>query len=805
MRDYVALAAQYQADVLSGEIPACKWVRLACERNRRDLDRQETPAFRYVFDPDAARRICQMAEMLPHVKGPKAFIIGQDELERPIWNPLVLEPWQCWLLTTLFGWKHAAGSVSETGASREGLRRFRVALSLIPRKNAKSTLAAVVVLYMLVADGESGAECYSAATTRDQAKAIAEIAWEMARRSPGFREYFGVRMGSETSKSLSVPANGSKFMPLSADAHTLDSLNVSLAAIDELHAHKTAAVWNVLDTATGARTQPMIFAITTAGIDIGGVCHQKMAYLEKVLDGIFVDEAFFGINYTIDSAPHTDKIEAPLSFLELCSLCNCERVPLTLIEKYWREACVKHATTIGTDGLAPSDVNAILTNLQKLEVCANSATTGGGSKQILVSRKSSADQVETGLNEIAIGATPQTRDTGRAPRTDAVFSISSDLPNTESRESNSIAYLKSSSDSVRSANHRRLYMWITATAAELFGDCYVRNATARSAFSETLRNVYSAHSAICDVKLKSRLHESAVEIDRAADDIRDVVVQRKANPNWGVSVDPDDLARKVNAAQLSQDDLNDKLTKHFNVWIRTESSWMSGALWQTCARPALRIEDFKQYPCWIGVDLAEVRDIAATVALFKLPDGYAMFGRFYLPKAAVDRSPIAGLPGWVHAGRIIETEGDQADFRRIQADILEWCDTYQVREIDFDRALAAHMQQDLKAILEPRMGRDAVEKFVVTVPQGVVEFDPAMKMVERLVLGKSLQHDGNEAMAWMISNIVVERNYKQEIYPRKAGGKDSHNKIDGPVALFTCLSQAMRAQVQEPQFQMIIL
>lgn len=591
MRDYVALAAQYQADVLSGEIPACKWVRLACERNRRDLDRQETAAFRYVFDPDAARRICQMAEMLPHVKGPKAFIIGQDELERPIWNPLVLEPWQCWLLTTLFGWKHAAGSVSETGASREGLRRFRVALSLIPRKNAKSTLAAVVVLYMLVADGESGAECYSAATTRDQAKAIAEIAWEMARRSPGFREYFGVRMGSETSKSLSVPANGSKFMPLSADAHTLDSLNVSLAAIDELHAHKTAAVWNVLDTATGARTQPMIFAITTAGIDIGGVCHQKMAYLEKVLDGIFVDEAFFGINFTIDTG----------------------------------------------------------------------------------------------------------------------------------------------------------------------------------------------------------------------DDIRDVVVQRKANPNWGVSVDPDDLARKVNAAQLSQDDLNDKLTKHFNVWIRTESSWMSGALWQTCARPALRIEDFKQYPCWIGVDLAEVRDIAATVALFKLPDGYAMFGRFYLPKAAVDRSPIAGLPGWVHADRIIETEGDQADFRRIQADILEWCDTYQVREIDFDRALAAHMQQDLKAILEPRMGRDAVEKFVVTVPQGVVEFDPAMKMVERLVLGKSLQHDGNEAMAWMISNIVVERNYKQEIYPRKAGGKDSHNKIDGPVALFTCLSQAMRAQVQEPQFQMIIL
>src|SRR5690349_18366650 len=98
--DYVALAAQYQADVLSGAIPACKWVRLACQRNRRDLDRQETPTFPYRFDPDAGRRICQMAEMLPHIKGPKAFVIGQDADGRPIWNPIVLEPWQCWLFTT---------------------------------------------------------------------------------------------------------------------------------------------------------------------------------------------------------------------------------------------------------------------------------------------------------------------------------------------------------------------------------------------------------------------------------------------------------------------------------------------------------------------------------------------------------------------------------------------------------------------------------------------------------------------------------------------------------------------------------
>ena len=580
-RDFITVAAQYQADVLSGAIPACKWVRLACERNRRDLARQESAAFPYRFDPDAGRRICQMAEMLPHVKGPKAFITGQDEAGRPIWNPLVLEPWQCWILSTLFGWKRVDN----------GLRRFRVSLCLIPRKNAKSTLAAVVVLYMLTADGESGAECYSAATTRDQAKAIAEIAWEMARRSPAFREHFGVRMGSETTRSLSVPSNGSKFAPLSADAHTLDSLNVSLAAIDELHAHKTAAVWNVLDTATGARLQPLIFAITTAGVDIGGVCHAKMGYLEKVLDGMFVDEAFFGINYTIDSS----------------------------------------------------------------------------------------------------------------------------------------------------------------------------------------------------------------------DDIRDPGVQRKANPNYGVSVDPDDLTRKINAAQQSPSDWNNVLTKHANVWIRNEASWMGGALWQTCGKPGLTLEDLKQYPCWIGVDLAEVRDIAALVALFRLgKDQYAAIGRFYLPAVTVDKSPIAQLSGWVREGYIIETEGDQADFARIQADLLHWCSILQVQEIDFDRALAAQMQQELKKALEPKMGRDAVERFVVTVPQNVENMDSAMKMTERLVLAKQLQHDANPAMAWMISNVVVERNHKDEIYPRKAGGKDSPNKIDGPVALFTTLSQAMQEQERVPDYSVMV-
>ena len=250
--DHIAKAAQYQADVLDGVVPACKWVRLACARNRHDLGRQDTETFPYRFDPEKARRICQFAELLPHIAGKQhAFIIGKDEDGRNIWNPLVLQPWQCWILTTLFGWVRQS----------DGLRRFRVGLILVPRKNGKSVLGAVVALYMFAVEGGSGAEVYSAATTRDQAKIVAKIAWEMTSRSPKFREACGIRLGAETHYRLTIPSRASKFEPLSADAQSLDGLNTLCAIIDELHAHRTRYVFDVIDTSTGAQLQPLLLAL----------------------------------------------------------------------------------------------------------------------------------------------------------------------------------------------------------------------------------------------------------------------------------------------------------------------------------------------------------------------------------------------------------------------------------------------------------------------------------------------------------------------------------------------------------------
>jgi phage terminase large subunit-like protein len=280
---FVDAALDYARRVVVGEIPACKWTRLACRRQLDDLAREISADWPYRFDLARAERPCDFIELLPHIKGLWA---KQRRL-------IELEPWQCFLITTVFGWIHAG----------TGLRRFREGYTEVPRKNAKSTLSSGLALYMLTADGEQGAEVYSAATTRDQARIVFDDAKAMAERLPDLRTFLGVAI---LQHALVVASTASSFKPLAAEASTLDGLNVHFAVIDELHAHKTRAVYDVIDTARGAREQSLLWNITTAGSDRSGVCYERRAHLVKVLDGVITDPSLFGIIYTIDDGddPH---------------------------------------------------------------------------------------------------------------------------------------------------------------------------------------------------------------------------------------------------------------------------------------------------------------------------------------------------------------------------------------------------------------------------------------------------------------------------------------------------------------------
>jgi phage terminase large subunit-like protein len=266
-------AKAYLADVLAGKVVVGKWVRLQVERHARDLARAGTKAFPYVFDEAAAQRVIDFFGFLHHSKGEWG---GQA---------FVLEPWQqahCWIL---FGWVHA-----ETG-----LRRFRTAYDEIARKNGKSTLAAGIGLYLFFADAEPGAEVYTAATKRDQARIVHGEAVRMVQASAALRARIGV-----VKDNLHVLATHSKFEPLGADSDTMDGLNIHGAVVDEVHAHKTRGVVDVLETATGARRQSLIFYITTAGYNRLSVCWELRDYSTKVLDGVVDDETWFAWVCAID-------------------------------------------------------------------------------------------------------------------------------------------------------------------------------------------------------------------------------------------------------------------------------------------------------------------------------------------------------------------------------------------------------------------------------------------------------------------------------------------------------------------------
>lgn len=274
-RDYVAIAGMYGERVERGEIPACEWVRKAVKRQIEDQKRFSGKSPRFYFDPDEATKVCKFIELLPHTKGQLA---GQK---------IRLEPWQIWILTTVFGWRRTA----------DGGRRFRRVYIEVPRGNGKSSLSSGVALYCLLADKEPGAEVYSFATTRDQAGIVFNDAKRMVQQTASLRSHFGVEV---LSHALYVPKTNSTFQAKSADGSTLDGLNTHLAVVDELHAHRTRAVYDVVETSLGKRVNSLMWVITTAGFDTSGICYEVRTMVRNVLNRSVVDESQFGIIYGLD-------------------------------------------------------------------------------------------------------------------------------------------------------------------------------------------------------------------------------------------------------------------------------------------------------------------------------------------------------------------------------------------------------------------------------------------------------------------------------------------------------------------------
>lgn len=264
--------------MLRGEIVVGRLVYLAVQRHYQDL--RDAGKRGFVFMPEHGWHVIRFIErFFVHVKGPLAG------------TPMLLDPWQKFWTAVKYGWRRAS----------DGLRRFQVGYEEVARKNGKSTWKGPEGAYLFAMDGESGAEVYAVATKRDQAMTVFKPAFDnirrWAKRSPGVARSFKIYSAPNQEK---VMLDASVFTALPATAESLDGLNPSAILFDELHAQKNRDVWNVLVSAFGARAQPMLSAITTAGFILDGICTDQRKYLVSVLEGKRADDTLFGYVYTID-------------------------------------------------------------------------------------------------------------------------------------------------------------------------------------------------------------------------------------------------------------------------------------------------------------------------------------------------------------------------------------------------------------------------------------------------------------------------------------------------------------------------
>jgi phage terminase large subunit-like protein len=313
-RDYVAIAEQYARDAVADKAGKYhgKWIKLAAKRYIEDMKRATTAGCPFVFDAWHAVNVCDFIEKLPHVEG---------KWDKPT---IVLHPAQVFFVVQLFGFRNR-----DTGT-----RRFTSALFATARKSGKSTLAAAILNYCLCCEDETGAQVISAATTYPQASIIFNVAKRMVEKEVDLREAFGLECWA---KAVTRFETGSNFKPIHAKASTQDGLNPSHVALDEIHAHKTSDLLNVLTSAAGARSNPLWLYTTTEGYSNPGPWAEIRQFSKKLLDGVFGTTAdhFLALFWAIDD---TDDEFDPACWVKANPLIDVNPHLLSAIQKEAVEA-----------------------------------------------------------------------------------------------------------------------------------------------------------------------------------------------------------------------------------------------------------------------------------------------------------------------------------------------------------------------------------------------------------------------------------------------------------------------------------
>jgi phage terminase large subunit-like protein len=279
------LTTWYAEQVVKGKIIASKKVKLACKRHLNDLKRQGTKDFPWIFDEEKGHR-------------PIKFIEAFCRPSKGNFQSLVVQAWQHFIIGSLYGWVH----------KDTGLRRFKEGLVFVGRKNGKSTMVSGLANYGCSKDGEKGADVYLLANSMKQARVIFDECQKMIKASHLLSKHFRVLRDA-----IHYDKTFSKIEPQASDSEKLDGLNAHLAIFDEIHEYKDYKLINVIKNSTGAREQPLILYITTAGYQLDGPLVDYYSKGTEVLEGVIEDERSF---YFIAEIDEGDDIDDPKNWIK---------------------------------------------------------------------------------------------------------------------------------------------------------------------------------------------------------------------------------------------------------------------------------------------------------------------------------------------------------------------------------------------------------------------------------------------------------------------------------------------------------
>ena len=280
-RPFLVRAKKYCKKAIKNKTLA-KVTLLSCQRFLDDLSRKDV-----FYIEEAVEEVVDFVQSLHHVTGSE--FAGK---------PFILEDWQIFIITAVFG-LHVESKL-HSGITVK-VRKYNQAQIWVARRNGKSMLASAIALYMLIFD-EEGGQIFSAATTRDQARITYDVCRDIIRNTEGLQTEFDIKMPrtARTVGEIYCAFSKAVYKPLSRDSKSLDGLNINCAIIDELHAHKSSDIYDVIVSATGSRLSPLIFVISTAGFNHEGIGYSQYKYCKRVLAGTVDDERLFTVIYELD-------------------------------------------------------------------------------------------------------------------------------------------------------------------------------------------------------------------------------------------------------------------------------------------------------------------------------------------------------------------------------------------------------------------------------------------------------------------------------------------------------------------------